>query len=70
MNLTLKLINGEMQLKNQESGYKTRTGIGIGHYLSQKILRLEKRMKLLEHKCHAASFTTLENNQRSNAHTH
>jgi hypothetical protein len=67
MNVTLKMINGEMQLKNQESEYNTKTAVGIGHYLTQKILRPEKRMKLLEHKCHGASFTTLENSEPSNA---
>jgi hypothetical protein len=67
MIVTFKLINGEMQLKNQESEYQTKTADGIGHYLTQTILRPEKRLKLLEHKCHGASFTTLGNNQPSNA---
>jgi hypothetical protein len=67
MNITLKLTKSKMVLRRAELEYKTNTAVGIGRFPTQKILPPEKIEKLIEHKCHGASFTTLKNNEVSNA---
>jgi hypothetical protein len=67
MKIGMKLIKDEMGLKGQELEYKTKTAVGIGRFLTQKILRPDKIEKLIQHPCHGASFTTLKSNEVSNS---
>jgi hypothetical protein len=52
MNIGMKLIKGEMILKGQELEYKTKTAVGIGRFLTHRILRPDKIEKLIQHPCH------------------
>jgi hypothetical protein len=63
----LKLIKDEMVLKGQELEYKTKTAVGVGRFLTQKILRPDKIEKLIQHPCQGAIFITLKSNEVSNS---
>jgi hypothetical protein len=67
MNVTLKLTRDELILKTTESELKTKTAVGIGRFLTQKVIRAEKIEKLMSHQVHGASYTTLKGNEPSNA---
>jgi hypothetical protein len=67
MNIGMKLIKDERVLKGQESEYKTKTAVGVGHFRTQKILRADKIEKLIQHPCHGASLTTMKSNKVSNS---
>jgi hypothetical protein len=67
MNLALKLTKNKMILKESEFEDQTKTAVGIGRFLIQKILRSDEIEKLIEDKCHGACFTTLKNNEVSNS---
>jgi ribosomal protein L27 len=58
----MKIASGESEIKT-----KTKTVVGIGRFLTQKLGRAKKIEKLVEHKVHGASFTTLKDNDTSNA---
>jgi 3-dehydroquinate dehydratase len=62
----LKLIEDEMFVKTEELEFKTRTAVGIGRFLTQKVIRPKKIDKLIEHQHHGASYTTLKGNEVSN----
>jgi hypothetical protein len=51
-----------MKIVSGESEIKTKTAVGIGRFLTQKLVRAKKIEKLVEHKVHGASFTTLKDN--------
>jgi hypothetical protein len=53
-------------VKTSESEYKTKSAIGIGHFLTQKVVRPEKFRKLIAHQVHGATYTTLKGNEVSN----
>jgi hypothetical protein len=67
MNMPLKPTKRKMERKRAEFEEKTNTAVGVGRLLAQQILRPEKIEKLIEGKYHRASFTTLKNNEVSNA---
>jgi hypothetical protein len=48
----LKLVNEEMIVKTEESEYKTRAAMGIGRFLSQKVMHPDKFRKLIGHEVH------------------
>jgi hypothetical protein len=57
----------EMIIKSGESELKTNTAVGIGRFLTQKLVRVKKFEKLIQHKLHGAGYATLQNNESSNA---
>jgi hypothetical protein len=59
MNITSKLTKSKMRVTRVKFEYKTKTTVGIGRFLGQKIARTKKIGKLIEDKCHGAGFTTL-----------
>jgi hypothetical protein len=68
LKIKLKLLDEgeEMLVKTEESELKTKTAVGIGHFLTQKVIRPNMYKKLIEHEVHGASFTTLKGNEASN----
>jgi hypothetical protein len=66
MEVGLKLVGEEMIVRSRELELKTKTAVGIGRFLTQKIVRGKKFEKLIEHEVHGASFTTLKDNKVSN----
>jgi hypothetical protein len=69
LEIGLKLDENEdaMKITSGELEVKTETAVGIGHFLTQKLVRAKKIEKLVEHNVHGASFTTLKDNDTSNA---
>jgi hypothetical protein len=68
LKIKLKLLDEEegMLVKTEESELKTKTAVGIGHFLTQKVIRPNMYKKLIEHEVHGASFITLKGNEASN----
>jgi hypothetical protein len=66
LKIQLKLVNEEMVVKTDESEYKTRTAMGIGRFLTQKVIRPDKYNRLIAHELHGATYTTLKANDVSN----
>jgi hypothetical protein len=66
-NVQLKLENNEMILTIPESECKTQTTVSVGPFLTQNIIRTGKITKLIVHGVRRASFTTLKDNEVSNA---
>jgi hypothetical protein len=66
MKVKLKVIEDEMIVKTEESEFKTRTAVGIGRFLTQKVIRSDKYKQLITHEVHRASYTTLKRNEISN----
>jgi hypothetical protein len=62
----LKLVDEEMIVKTEESEYKTRTAMGIGRFLTQKVIRPDKFRKLIGHEVHGVTDTILKRNELSN----
>jgi hypothetical protein len=60
LGIKLKLIEEEMVVKTEESEFKTETPVGIGRFLTQKVIRPNQIKKLIEHETRGASFTTLK----------
>jgi hypothetical protein len=54
-------------MKSGELELKTTTAVGIGRFLIQKLIKGNKIKKLIQQEVHEASFTTLKNNEISNA---
>jgi hypothetical protein len=67
LDVSLKMNDDEMTIKSGESELKTTTAVGIGCFLTQKLVRVKKFEKLIQHQLHGASYTTLQNNESSNA---
>jgi hypothetical protein len=63
----LKMNDDEMTITSGESELKTKTANGIGRFLTQKLIRVKKFEKLIQHPVHGMSYTTLRNNASSNA---
>jgi hypothetical protein len=68
-------VDEEMIVKTEDSEYKTRTAMGIGRFLTQKVIRPDKFRKPIGHEAHGATYTTLKGNQVFNhnltgVHTH
>jgi hypothetical protein len=67
LKIKLKLLEDEeMLVKTEESELKTKTADGIGHFLTQKVIRPNLYEKLIAHEVHGASYTTLKANEVSN----
>jgi Txe/YoeB family toxin of Txe-Axe toxin-antitoxin module len=56
-----------MIIPSGESEVKTKTGVVIGRFLTQRLVRAKKFEKLIQHEVYRASYTTLKNNETSNA---
>jgi hypothetical protein len=67
MEVILKMNDDGMTITSGESELKTKTATGIGHFLMQKLIRVKKFEKLIQHPVHRASYMTLRNNVSSNA---
>jgi hypothetical protein len=69
LDIGLKLDENEdvMKIRSEESEVKTKTAVGIGRFLTQELIRTKKIERLVQHKVHGASFTTLKNNETSDA---
>jgi hypothetical protein len=67
MEISLKMNDEEMNIMSGELVLKTKTAVGIGRFLTQKLVRIQKAEKLTKHELHGASYTTLKNNEASNA---
>jgi hypothetical protein len=66
LGIKLKLIENEVVVKTSESEYQTKSAIGIGRFLTQKVVRPEKFRKLIAHQTHGATYTTLKGSEVSN----
>jgi hypothetical protein len=67
LKIGLKMIEDKMVVKTEESELKISSAVGIGRSLTQKVIRPGKYNKLIEHKVHGASYTTLKGNEVSNS---
>jgi hypothetical protein len=67
MGIKLKLEPEGIKMQTEALEYKTKTAVGLGRFLTQKLIRPRKLANLLEHKVHGASYTTLKANEVSNA---
>jgi hypothetical protein len=66
LGIQLKLMENEVIVRTEGSEYKTRSAMGIGRFLTQKVIRPEKHKKLVAHEVHGATYTTLQGNEVSN----
>jgi hypothetical protein len=66
LNIRLKLDAEEMVVRTDMSIYKTKTAVGIGRFLTQKVIRPRKLDSLLRQEVHRANFATLRGNEVSN----
>jgi hypothetical protein len=66
LGINLKIEGDEMIVKNEALEYKTKTAVGLGRFLTQKIVRPAKQNKLTSHEVHGASYVTLKGNEVSN----
>jgi hypothetical protein len=67
LKIGLKVNEDELIVKTEESEFKTRTAVGVGRFLTQKVIRPAKFKKLVEHEVHGASYVTLKGNETSNS---
>jgi hypothetical protein len=66
LRIKLKLTEGEILLKTPESEYQTKSALGVGRFLTRKIIRPDKYRKLVAHPVLGATYTTLKGNEVSN----
>jgi hypothetical protein len=66
LDITLKIEGEELRVTKEALELKTKTAVGIGRFLTQKIVRPAKFNKLMTHAVHGASFVTLKANEVSN----
>jgi hypothetical protein len=66
LKIRFKLEQEEIVMKTEESEIRTRTAMGIGHFLTQNVIRPDKFRKLIAHEVHGATYTTLKGNEVSN----
>jgi hypothetical protein len=66
LEVEMKLRGEEVMLKNKGSECITRTAAGIGHFLTQKIVRPRRQNNLTKYQVHGAAYVTLEDNVNSN----
>jgi hypothetical protein len=66
MKIKLKIVGNEMIVGREGSEMKTKTAAGVGHFLTQKIIRTDKIEELMKLEVHGASYETLRNNEMSN----
>jgi hypothetical protein len=68
LEIKVKLTEDQMVIRTSESEFQTKSANGIGHFLTQKIVRPAKFRKLIAHEVHGATYTTLKGNEVSNRH--
>jgi 5-keto 4-deoxyuronate isomerase len=56
-----------MLVKTEESELITKTAVGIGRFLTQKVVRPDMYKKLITHEVDGATYTTLKGNDVSNS---
>jgi hypothetical protein len=61
------MLEDKMLVKTEESELKTNTAVGIGRFLTQKVIRTDLYKKLIQHQVHGASCNTLNGNEVSNS---
>jgi hypothetical protein len=66
MKVMLKLQGDQMVIATAGSEQKVKSAVGIGHSLTQRVVRSEKFKKLIAKEVHGASYTTLQANEVSN----
>jgi hypothetical protein len=66
LKVQLKFMDEQIIIKTEESDYKTKTTMGMAHFLTQKVVRPDKFKKLIRHPVHGTMFTTLKENEASN----
>jgi hypothetical protein len=66
LDVKLKLKDRLLIIKAEESEMKTNSAVGIGRFLTQKVIRPQKIKRLLEKEKHGATFEMLKDNQMSN----
>jgi hypothetical protein len=66
LNMGLELEGWLLVMKTNGSEKKTNAAVGIGRYLTQKVIRSQKFEKLLKKEKHRATFTAVESNLMSN----
>jgi hypothetical protein len=66
LGINLKIEGDEMIVRKVALEYKTKTAVGLGRFLTQKIVRPAKQNKLMTHEVHGASYVTLKGNEVSN----
>jgi hypothetical protein len=67
MEIKMNLNGEEMIMKIEKSEFQTKTVIGVGRFLTQKIIRVDKIEKLIGHEVHGVSFTMFKKNEVSNS---
>jgi hypothetical protein len=66
LEIGLKLRRDTVTVITLGSEYNTKTATGLGHFLTQKVIRVNKVTDLMKHPVHGASFVTLQSNEVSN----
>jgi hypothetical protein len=66
MKITLKLQDDQIVVATPGSEQKVKSAIGIGHFLTPRVVRPEKLKKLITKEVHGTSYTTLQANEVSN----
>jgi hypothetical protein len=56
-----------MIVKMEESELQTNSAVGIGRFLTQKVIQSNMYNKLIKHKVHGACYPTLKANEISNS---
>jgi hypothetical protein len=67
LKIGLKINEDEMIVKTEKSELKTKTAVGIGCCLTQKVIRSDIQKKLIGYEIHGANYTTLKVNEVSNS---
>jgi uncharacterized C2H2 Zn-finger protein len=66
LGIRLKMEDDTMIVTKEALEFKTKTAVGIGRFLTQKIVRPSKLTKLMTHAVHGASYGTLKASEVSN----
>jgi hypothetical protein len=64
--LSFKITKTSVIVKSGELEHQTKSAIGIGRFLTQRVIRPRLYEKLIAHATHGATYTTLEDNPLSN----
>jgi hypothetical protein len=66
LKVQLKFKGDDMLARMNKSEFKNKTAVDLGRFLTQRVIRRDKFAKLVEHKVHGATYTTLKDNEASN----
>jgi hypothetical protein len=67
LEIALSIVDDVMTIMTGESELNTITAAGIGHFLTQDVIRSRKQKKLIQHDVHGASYPSLKDNEVSNS---